>query len=93
MIYAYANIIVEFPEQLTAYRERAGEALARHGGQVLHTTPEQTILEGESDQLGIGAILGFDSKEGALAWINDPELSEIHALRNSIGRSTVTLLA
>lgn len=92
MIYAYANIIVEAPEQLAAYREKAGEALARHGGQVLQAAPQQTILEGSRDQAGIGVILGFESKDGALSWINDPQLTELHALRNSAGQSTITLL-
>lgn len=93
MVYAYANIIVTAPESLTAYRDKAGDALAKHGGRVVQATPQQTILEGDRNATGIGAILEFDNAEAAKAWINDPELAVVHALRRNAGQSTVTLLA
>lgn len=35
MVYAYANIIVTAPESLAAYKEKAGDALSKHGGRVV----------------------------------------------------------
>lgn len=93
MIYAYANIIVTAPVSLAAYRDKAADALAKHGGRVVQASPNQTILEGESGETGIGVILEFDSAEAAKSWINDPELADVHALRRGAGQSTITLLA
>lgn len=92
MIYAYANIIVTAPESLAAYRDKAGDALAKHGGRVVQATPQQTVLEGKRSETGTGAILEFKTAEGANAWINDPELSDTHALRRGAGQSTITLM-
>lgn len=92
MIYAYANIIVTGPGALDAYRAKAGDALAKHGGHVVQAAPQQTVLEGTRDETGIGAILAFETAEAAQAWINDPELDSVHALRRGAGRSTITLL-
>lgn len=91
MVYAYVNIIIDAPDSFAAYREKAGEALSRHGGKVVSASPKQTVLEGEMNA-GLGALLGFESAEGAKAWINDPDLAEVHALRNGAGQSTVVLI-
>lgn len=93
MVYAYANIIVTNPERLAAYRERAAVALAKHGGRVLHASPQQTVLEGDGPDLGIGVILAFETAQSARDWIEDTSLKEVHALRNDAGHSTITLLA
>ncbi|MGR3614958.1 MAG: DUF1330 domain-containing protein [Paracoccaceae bacterium] len=92
MVYAFANIIATAPEKLAAYRDVAGEALARHQGRVVAATPNLTTLEGEGPTTGIGALLEFTDAENAHGWINDPDLGEIHALRNSAGQSNITLL-
>lgn len=93
MVYAYANIIVANADSLASYREKAGDALAKHGGRVAQATPQQTILEGARDETGLGAILVFETVEGAKSWINDPALSDVHALRRGAGQSTITLMA
>lgn len=92
MVYAFANIIVSTPENLAAYREVAGEALARHNGRVVTAVPKLTTLEGEGPTPGIGALLEFETTENAHNWMNDPDLSDIHALRNSAGQSNITLM-
>lgn len=91
MVYAYANIIVTNPESFAAYREKAGEALSRHGGKVAAASPQQTVLEGELET-GLGVILEFETSEGAKAWINDETLTDVHALRTGAGKSTITLI-
>ena len=92
LTYAYANIVLSAPGELDAYREKAGQALAKHGGKVLQASPSQTVLEGTRDETGIGVILEFPDADAAHAWINDPELAQTHALRRGAGSSTITLL-
>lgn len=92
MIYAYAKLTVSNPDALTKYRALAGEALARHGGKVEQGSGEAIALDGQPDLPDVAAILSFPDKPSALAWINDPDLVEIHALRRSAGGSDIVLL-
>ena len=92
MNYAIAKLEITDPEKLTAYREVAGEALAKHGGAVVTASAEYTKMDGEPDMTGVTAILSFPDKTSALAWANDPELAEIHALRRSAGASHIKFL-
>lgn len=92
MIYAYAMLTVTNPEALAEYREQAGPALARHGGKVEHATAEFTPLDGAPAAPNVAALLSFPDKDAALAWSNDPELAEVHALRRSAGASDILLL-
>ncbi|AFO92243.1 DUF1330 domain-containing protein [Phaeobacter inhibens] len=93
MAYVYVNLLLKDPDTMAAYREKAGAALQKHGAKVLVSTPTQTVIEGERDTTGIGVILQFASPEAAKGWINDPELQEVHALRQAAGKSAITLLA
>lgn len=92
MIYAYVHLTVTDKEPLAKYREVAGTALAKHGGAVVSASPEITVLEGDLTPPSIAVILSFASKEGALSWINDPELQDVHALRNASGQCSILLL-
>lgn len=93
MAYVYVNLVLKDAEKMAAYREKAGAALQKHGARPLVSTPTQTVLEGNRDETGIGVILEFESPEAAKAWIEDPELQEIHALRQAAGQCAITLLA
>lgn len=93
MAYVYVNLVLEDPDTMAAYREKAGAALQKHGAKVLVSTPSQTVIEGERDATGIGVILEFESPDAAKAWIDDPALKDTHALRQSAGKSAITLLA
>lgn len=92
MIYAYAKITVQNPDALAAYREKAGEALARHGGKVEHASAETMALDGAPEMPDMAAVLSFPDKDAALAWANDPDLKDVHALRHAIGGSDIVLL-
>lgn len=92
MIYAYAQLTITNPDSLTAYREKADAALARHGGQVLQGSGNLTALDGNPDMPNVAAILAFDTRDNALNWIKDPELADIHALRRGAGKSDIVLL-
>ena len=93
MIYAYAKLTVTNPDALNAYREKAGEALARHGGAVVTASAETTNLDGTPDAPDVAALLSFPDKAAALAWAGDAELADVHELRRSAGKSDILLLA
>ena len=93
MIYAYAALTVTNPDALTAYRDIAGAALAKHGGKVESASGDFTVLDGDPDAPNVAAILSFPDKSSAVAWANDPSLKDVHALRQSAGASDILLLA
>lgn len=92
MIYAIIYTMIDNPESLKAYREKAGEALQKHGGSLLQATPTATSLEGSLKAPDLAGILSFPSREAALAWHNDPELAAVHGLRRGAGDSSIILL-
>ena len=92
MIYAYAQLTITNPDSFAAYREQAGAALARHGGEVVQGSSDLTALDGKPDLPNIAAILAFKDRDSALGWINDPELADVHALRHGAGKSDIVLL-
>ena len=91
-VQAIAMITVTDKEVLGAYREKAADALAKHGGSVVAADPEPLVLEAASDAPNITALLSFPSADAAKAWREDPELADIHALRNKGGKSTIVVL-
>ncbi|WP_421982266.1 DUF1330 domain-containing protein [Roseibium sp.] len=91
-VQALAMITVTDRETLGAYREKAADALAKHGGSVVAADPEVTVLEAAGDAPNIAALLSFPSVEAAKAWREDPSLADIHALRNKGGKSTIVVL-
>lgn len=92
MIYAYAQLTVTNPEALAQYRDVAGPALAKHGGEVLSAARDFTVLDGQPNPPNVAALLGFPDKASAVAWSQDPELADVHALRRSAGGSDILLL-
>lgn len=92
MIYAYVHLEIADKGPLAQYREVAGAALAKHGGAAVSASPEITVLEGDLTPPNMAAILTFPNKEAALSWINDPELQNVHILRNASGQSSIHLL-
>ncbi|KPA21130.1 hypothetical protein shim_25950 [Shimia sp. SK013] len=92
MIYAIAKMSVKNPEALAQYRDVAGAALEKHGGKVATATGEFTALEGEPEMPNMAALLSFPDKEAAMAWINDPDIADVHDLRRRGGESSILLL-
>lgn len=92
MIYAYAKLTVINPDALLKYRDVAGPALAKHGGKVESAAQDFTVLDGAPDTPNVAALLSFPDKDAAVAWANDPELADVHALRRSAGGSDILLL-
>lgn len=75
------------PDALAQYRDVARAALAKHGGKVESTSREFTGLDGAPHAPDDAALLAFPDKKAAMAWANDPDLSDIHDLRRSAGGS------
>ena len=93
MVHAFVQLDITDPDSFDAYREKAGEALARHGAKVLQSSRALSALDGTPTLSQIGVILEFASAEAARAWINDPDLAETHQLRRDAGQCHITLLA
>lgn len=92
MIYAYVDINITNPESLGQYREVAGAALQKHGGAVLSAGKDNMAIEGTHKAPDMAAILSFPDRAAAMAWINDPELTSVHALRRSAGEVSIILI-
>lgn len=92
MIYAYAKLTVNNPAALAQYRDVASAALAKHGGKVESATKDFTVLDGSPEKPDTAALLSFPNKAAALAWANDAQLEDVHALRRSAGGSDILLL-
>ena len=92
MIYAIAKLGVLNPDALAQYRDVAGAALAKHGGAVAGAARDFTVLDGAPNAPDVAAVLQFPDRDAALAWANDPDLADVHALRRSAGTSDILLL-
>ena len=92
MIYAVFKATVTNPEALASYRDQAGAALAKHGGTVEQATPTPSALDGAPAIPTVVAVLSFPDAGSARAWIADPALAELHALRRSAGDTEILLL-
>lgn len=92
MVYAIFSATISDKSALDAYRPKAGEALARHGGKVEQATPAPLALDGAPSLPDIAAVLSFPDVDSAQAWINDPDLVDLHKLRRSAGETSILLL-
>ena len=91
-VHAIVALHITEPKSLADYRDKAADALAKHSGAVLQASRELELIEGDAELPDLYAILTFPDRDAALAWINDPALQDVHALRRGSGRSTITLL-
>ncbi|SPF79664.1 DUF1330 domain-containing protein [Pseudoprimorskyibacter insulae] len=92
MTHVVVQLTISDQDALMAYRAKAADAMAVHGGAFLQVSGDLAQLEGEAPLPTIMGVLTFPSADDAKAWINDPALAEVHALRNKAGTSTITLL-
>jgi len=79
-------------ERLQEYGKHAGAAIAKHEGQLISKSTNLKALDGTTDANDLIVILSFPSEENAIAWREDPELSDVHDLRNASGDWTLQLL-
>lgn len=90
--HAVVMLRITNPESMGKYREKAADALARHGGEVVQASPDLAVLEGAPVMPDALAIVRFPDRAAAQAWIDDPDLLAVHALRRGSGSSDIILL-
>ena len=90
--HAVVALRITNPDSLNQYREQAGAALTRHGGEVVHASPDLKVLEGSPILPDALAIVRFPDRAAAEAWIADPDLADVHALRRGSGSSEIILM-
>ncbi|CUJ06797.1 DUF1330 domain-containing protein [Cognatishimia activa] len=90
--YAMVTITVTDPDKLAAYREVAGPAMAKHGVSPLAVSGDAQVIEGNGAAPNVTVILQFENREAALGWINDPEIAEVHKMRQAAGDSRIVLM-
>lgn len=91
MVYATIHMNISDNSKMAVYREQANSALIKHNGALVAASADATQLFGkESHQLV--ALLSFSDKASALNWKNDPELQDIHALRQDSGDCNIALI-
>jgi uncharacterized protein (DUF1330 family) len=77
-------------EAFGEYRAVAGGAVAKHGGTVIAAGPGEVLADGGGTSLCV--IITFPSDDDARGWINDPELADIHAMRDRGAKSTIVIV-
>ena len=90
--YALVTLTITNPDSFAAYREQAGAALDKHGGAAMEVSRAPEVIEGDAPNPSVAVILTFSDREAAKAWINDPELKTVHALREGSGTSQIVLM-
>ena len=90
--HAFVTLTVTNPDKMAAYREVAGPALEKYGAKPLQVSPEATWLDGDGDAPDVAVLLAFPDRDAAQAWRDDPELAEVHQLRNDAGTCRILLL-
>lgn len=92
MIYAVVQLTVHDPDSMANYAKSAGAALAKWGAQPVAVSADLTQIEGQDPLPDRVVILSFPDRDAALGWINDPDFTDVHALRRKAGKSEITLL-
>lgn len=87
-----ATMKIQDKAALQNYRQKAGAALAKHGGSVVAAGPLSTSIEGDAIDADTAAIISFPDADAAQNWISDPELASVHALRNAAGKSSIMMI-
>lgn len=90
--YAVVQIVPTDADALAEYRKGALAAVQKHGGDRFAGGPQSKVLEDGGAGSTEVLIAAFPSQDAALNWMNDPELQDLHALRNKGAKSTIVLL-
>ncbi|WP_299370238.1 DUF1330 domain-containing protein [uncultured Tateyamaria sp.] len=90
--HAVAILQVTNPDSLAQYRDKAADALAKHGGSVVQASADLKQIDGTAAAPTVMAVLQFPDRDAADAWINDPDLADVHALRRNSGNSDIYVL-
>jgi uncharacterized protein (DUF1330 family) len=89
--YVILDIEVTDPDAYTAYRERSGATVEKHGGRFLVRGGDPATVEGGWAPQRI-VVLEFPSEEQARAWYDSPEYQEILPIREANATSRAVLV-
>ena len=89
--YVTVQLDITDAETFAEYRKVGGPAVAKHGGKPL-SAGKASLLHDAGVGVMPSVLLEFPDTAAALAWMSDPELADVHALRNKGAKATVTLL-
>ena len=74
--YIVGRIAIHDPERYARYAGAFMPVLKQYGGRLLVSEENPEVMEGDWDGRKL-VVLGFESREAALAWANSPEYLEI----------------
>lgn len=90
--YVVVQLTPKDPALLERYFAVGRAAIEKHGGTAIAGGPDRKVLEDNGAGDPASVVLTFPSGEAAEAWINDPDLAEVHDLRRTGANTTITLL-
>lgn len=90
--YVVVQLVPKDQEALQAYFKIGGDAVKKHGGAAIAGGPGKEVLEDNGAGAPAHVLLSFPDDAAARNWINDPDLSDAHALRQAGAQTTITLL-
>lgn len=89
--YLLVLLVVKDQDALAEYFKVGGAAVAKHGGRAFAGGPEAKVLQ-EANAPSKGVILEFPSAQHAENWLSDPDLADVHALRDKGADVTIISL-
>lgn len=89
--YALVTLVVKDNEKLTEYYAVGGPAVAKHLGKPIAGGPDTAALQQPHGPTR-GVVLQFPSADHITRWLEDPELAEVHALRDAAADVTILSL-
>ncbi len=89
--FAIVTMVVKDAAKLAEYYAVGGQAVAKHSGKIVAGGPDANALQ-EPHGPTKGVILEFPTAEHITAWLNDPELVDVHALREEAADVTILSL-
>ena len=90
--YVVVQLVPTDEARLAEYRTHAVAAVAKHGGRPFAGGPGTEVLEDTGAGATMVLVAEFPAAENARAWISDPDLAEIHALRRAGAKTTIMSL-
>jgi len=87
-----ASVLVTDDKWVSDYAARVHEIAAKHGGKYLSRSGNIDVLEGNSDELTLIALIQFPNKEAAKGFANDPEYAPFGQARQAGSKSTLLLI-
>lgn len=86
--FALITLVVKDAQKLVAYQAVGGAAVAKHGGTPIAGGPQTKALQ-QPHGTTKGVVLKFPSADHVEQWLNDPELAEVHSLRDAAADVTI----